>query len=137
MEREGKAVKNTVVPPGGHDGHTHDGHDDDAEIAIKNPREVQRWLSTPEAVSQIQAAEARLNQMIPLLNAMMASNPVPGKVFAPVEPMKEGDLQRVFLRAAAEGSTELNIPQLEAFRQWRETAISRMTNGTQNVEGKK
>jgi len=126
MQRQAYAPKKIVAE------HEHD--DDHPHIdapEIKSAEDAQRWLASPETVERMKEAERKFNENLPMLNAMMASNPVPGKAFAPIEPIKEGDILRSVNKAMAsdsDGDIVVKLPQFEALEEWQAAMMEKMTN---------
>jgi hypothetical protein len=99
---------------------------------FRNAVDAQRWLAAPEMTERLKMAEERFNAALPQMNAVMASNPMPGRASVPLKPLKEGELQRA-VSAAAAGGGQAHVQQFEAIRQWQTALLEKLTNGEHRV----
>ena len=107
------------------------------EIAVpdmKTPEDVDRFMKSPEMTETFGKVVEAFNAQLPALNAMMASNPVPGQSAAPLQPLTVGQFQRAIGAVARSGGDgTLAIPQFEALTHWQAAWLEKMTNRNDGV----
>ena len=99
---------------------------------LKTVADVERYIRSPEMVAQFEEMVGVFNKQLPEMNAMMASNSVPGLVFVPLKPLTTSQFQHA-INAAVHGNDQLVIPQFEMLRRWQEAMLDKMTNRSERV----
>ena len=125
-------VSSVVAEADEHEEHEHGGRNvpEGARMggAVRSPEEAMRFVNSPEFAVQLEDAAKMFNDQLPALNVMMASNPVPGQAFVPLQPLSVAQIQQA-VGAAVRGGGEVSIAQFKALAQWQAMMKGSMTNG--------